>query len=181
MEINALKLAGTHEIRLAPHNDDRGYFMRTYDQEIFTRFGLPTIWVQESQSMNLRRGIIHGLHFQRPPFAESKLVQVVTGSVLDVFVDLRRDSGTFGQWDAIELSASAHNMVYVPKGFAHGFCTLTAQTLIQYKMDAPYSAEFEDGLIWNDKTLNITWPIKKPFLSARDRSFGSLIDMSSPF
>ena len=181
MEIRALKLSGTCEIGLVPQHDDRGYFMRTYDRELFAGMGLATSWAQESQSLSLRSGTIRGLHFQRPPYAESKLVQVVAGAVFDVFVDLRKDSKTFGQWDSIELSSAVQNMVYIPKGFAHGFCTLTTETLVVYKMDAPYSPASQDGLKWNDETLNIKWPTRDPFLSVRDRTFGSFADLATPF
>jgi dTDP-4-dehydrorhamnose 3,5-epimerase len=181
MDIRPLRLAGTYEIRCAPQQDDRGHFMRTYDRALFARFGLATSWEQESQSMNLRMGTLRGLHFQRLPYTEAKLVQVVAGAVFDVFVDLRRSSETYGQWDSIELSDAAHNIVYIPKGFAHGFCTLSAETMVLYKMDAPYSPESQDGLIWSDPALNISWPTRDPVVSVRDQRFGSLADLASPF
>jgi len=181
MEIRPLKLAGTYEIRFAPQRDVRGYFMRTYDEVIFARFGLATSWVHESQSLSLQRGTLRGLHFQKPPYAETKLVQVVAGAVFDVFVDLRRNSATYGQWDSIELSSQAHIAVYIPKGCAHGFYTLTAETLIFYKMDARYIADLQDGIIWNDATLKINWPTSAPIISDRDRRFGTFANLVSPF
>jgi len=181
MEIKPLKLSGTFEIRFSPQLDVRGYFMRNYDEAIFSESGLSTSWVQESQSLSLQRDTIRGLHFQRPPFAETKLVQVIVGSVFDVFIDLRMASNTYGQWDSIELSSHAHNAVYIPKGFAHGFCTLTAETLIFYKMDVPYIANLQDGLIWNDTTLKIKWPTEAPIVSERDGHFRSFAKFISPF
>ena len=181
MEIKPLKLAGTFEICSCPHHDERGYFMRAYDVELFTKAGLTITWVQENQCQSLRKGIVRGLHFQKPPFAETKLVRAVFGTVFDVFVDLRNDSETYGQWDAIELSSTAHNQVYIPKGFAHGYCTLTDETLVLYKVDATYQPQYEGGLRWNDATLNICWPTSTPFVSTKDQSLGLLTDLKSPF
>ncbi len=155
--------------------------MRTYDQEIFREHVLTTSWVQENQSLSTRKGLIRGLHFQRPPHAETKLVRVAVGAVLDVLVDLRRDSETYGRWEAIELSAENQKAVYIPKGFAHGFCTLTEHTLVLYKVDAFYAPEFEDGLIWNDETLSIQWPVDEPHISDKDARWGAFKDFVTPF
>lgn len=176
MEIRPLKLPGTFEILLNPRRDDRGYFMRVMDQKILSDHGLATAWVQENQSFSNRKGLIRGLHFQRPPHAETKLVRVPVGSVLDVFVDLRSGSPTHGDWDAIELSEARHNMVYLPKGFAHGFCTLSDQAIVMYKVDAYYAPDFEDGLRWNDEALKIPWPAEHPHLSAKDSNWPLLRD-----
>jgi dTDP-4-dehydrorhamnose 3,5-epimerase len=181
MKITSLKLEGTYEIISAPKQDDRGYFMRVYDDEILRQHGLKTVWVQENQSLSKKRGLIRGLHFQKPPYAETKLVRVVAGAIFDVFVDLRRNSKTYGQWDALELSAENWKMVYIPKGFAHGFCTLTENTLVLYKVDAFYMPEYEDGLKWDDKDLGVQWPVAKPYLSDKDASWGSFRNFISPF
>jgi len=125
--------------------------------------------------------VIRGLHFQVPPHTETKLVRVIVGVILDVFVDLRRNSGTYGQWDALELSAENQRAVYIPKGFGHGFCTLTEQAILLYKVDAFYMPEFEGGLRWNDETLGIQWPVENPFVSAKDTSWPAFRDFSSPF
>jgi dTDP-4-dehydrorhamnose 3,5-epimerase len=171
VEIRPLKLPGTFEIVLQPHRDDRGYFMRTFDELFFRAHGLTTAWLQENQSLSARKGILRGMHFQRPPHWETKLVRVVQGAVLDAFVDLRRDSPTHGQWDALELSEDQPRMVYIPKGFAHGFCTLTDQAAVVYKVDELYAPAFEDGLRWNDEAIGIRWPEPAPFLSARDAAW----------
>ena len=181
MKIRSLKLRGTREILLNPIRDDRGRFMRTYDKAIFREHGLTASWLQENQSLSTRKGIIRGLHFQRPPHTETKLVQALWGTVMDVFVDLRRDSETYGQWDSVILSADNCNAVYIPKGFAHGFCTLSEQALISYKVDACYAPESEGGIIWNDATLDIQWPTDKPHLSAKDKALPALNDFVSPF
>lgn len=181
MKIKPLRLDGTYEIIVTPKYDDRGYFMRVYDEEILREHGLKTFWVQENQSLSARKGLIRGLHFQKPPYAETKLVRVVAGAVFDVFVDLRRNSNTYGQWDALELSAENQKIVYIPKGLAHGFCTLTKNTMVLYKVDAFYMPEYESGLQWDDKDLDIQWPVTKPYLSDKDASWGSFRNFISPF
>jgi dTDP-4-dehydrorhamnose 3,5-epimerase len=164
-----------------PKEDGRGYFMRTYDEGIFRDHGLTTAWVQENQSRSTRKGLIRGLHFQRPPHAETKLVRVVVGAILDVFVDLRKESETYGQWDSLELSAENHRMAYIPKGFAHGFCTLTDVAVVLYKVDACYEPRAEGGLRWDDRTLSIAWPTAEPYLSAKDRALPAFDGFVSPF
>lgn len=176
-----LRLEGTYEVLLAPRHDDRGYFMRVFDEAMFHNHGLKTLWVQENQSRSVRKNTVRGLHFQRPPHSETKLVRVVNGSILDVFVDLREDSETYGQWESIKLSEENQKMVYIPKGFAHGFCTLTADTVVLYKVDSNYAPDFEGGLRWNDMTLNIRWPTSEPYLSERDKALPIFNEFVSPF
>ncbi|MFN0012991.1 MAG: dTDP-4-dehydrorhamnose 3,5-epimerase family protein [Saprospiraceae bacterium] len=113
--------------------------------------------------------MIRGLHFQFPPFAETKLVRCVRGAVLDVFVDIRPDSATFGQWDSIELSEENQKMIYIPRGFAHGFCTLTNESEVLYKVDNVYNRQNEGGLLWSDSDLGIQWPADTPILSEKDQ------------
>jgi dTDP-4-dehydrorhamnose 3,5-epimerase len=181
MEIRQLRLGGTYEIQLDPRHDERGHFMRCYDEAIFREYGLATEWKQDNQSLSRRKGVIRGLHFQLPPHAETKLVRVVTGEILDVFVDLRKGSCTYGQWDARTLSEANSRMVYVPKGFAHGFCTLTDIAIVQYKVDEYYVPQAEGGIRWDDKTLDIEWPAGEHILSERDRSLPLMADLASPF
>lgn len=168
MKISPLRLPGTFEITLEPHRDSRGYFARSYDYEVFQELGLQTRWVQENQSLTMDRHTVRGLHFQVSPHSEAKLVRVVTGALLDVFVDLRRRSETYGLWDSVELTADNFRAVYVPKGFAHGFCTLAADTIVTYKVDAYYSPDHEKGVKWNDPKLGIDWPTSSPILSEKD-------------
>ena len=181
MEITPLRLNGTYQIVLAPHCDERGYFMRVWDEQLSRRHGLTTAWVQENQSLSRRKGIIRGLHFQRPPHAETKMIRVAAGAILDVFVDLRKGSHTYGQWDSVELSAQNHRWVYVPRGFAHGFCTLTEEALVVYKVDAYYAPESEGGLRWDDDVLRITWPTRDPLVSDKDKRLPSFKEFVSPF
>lgn len=181
MEIKPRKLKGTFEITLNRIGDARGYFMRTYSQEVFAEHGLQIDWVQENQSLSARPHTIRGLHFQLPPFTETKLVRVVRGAMLDYFVDLRRDSETYGQWDSIELSADNDKVVYIPKGFAHGFRTLTENVITEYKIDVAYQAESASGIRWNDETLNINWDVENPIISERDAQLGFFKNFDSPF
>jgi dTDP-4-dehydrorhamnose 3,5-epimerase len=180
MQIKPLKLSGTYEIILEPRTDERGYFMRAYDEAIFRQYGLTTAWLQENQSFS-KKGVIRGLHFQKPPHAETKLVRVVSGKILDVFVDLRKNSSTYGQWDSIELSEDNYKVVYIPKGFAHGFCALTETALVLYKVDEVYHPESEGSLRWNDETLAIKWSIDNPLTSPKDAKGESFHDFVSPF
>lgn len=181
MEIRELKLKGTFEILPEIFEDDRGYFTETYQSEIFEENRLQTNWVQENQSFTRAKCTIRGLHFQSPPFAQTKLIRVPEGRILDVFVDIRVDSPTFGQWDSIEISAKLCNAVYVSRGFAHGFCTLENDTLVQYKVDGIYSREHEGGLLWNDPDLAIDWNCEDPLLSEKDTELPLIADLESPF
>ncbi len=169
MEIKERYLKGVYEIRLSPIGDNRGFFMRTFDLNEFNKYGLDKLWVQENHSRSIQKGTIRGLHFQLPPFSETKLVRCINGVVLDVFVDLRENSETFGKWDSIELSATNKKMIFIPRGFAHGFCTLTEESEVLYKVDNFYSKENERGLMWNDPEIGIKWPLDTPVLSAKDQ------------
>jgi dTDP-4-dehydrorhamnose 3,5-epimerase len=179
MIINPLKLAGTYSIEIQPKRDTRGYFSRAYDKNIFAENGLVTDWVQENQSQTIRKNTIRGLHFQLSPFAETKLVRVVTGAILDVFVDIRKDSKTFSQWDSIELTEDNLMYVYIPKGFAHGFRTLTDITTVQYKVDSIFSSKHDCGIIWNDKNIGVNWGLDNPFISEKDSNLKRLIELDS--
>jgi len=181
MQIEPLKLEGTYRINLTRIGDVRGYFMRFYNREIFAAHNLQTVWEQESVSFNKEKNTLRGLHFQLPPFNETKIVRAVNGAIWDVFVDLRKDSPTFGKWDAIELSADNNTAVYIPKGFAHGFKTLTENTLVEYKLDANYNAESTGGIRWNDPELAVEWNIENPITSERDAVLPLWADFYSPF
>jgi len=154
---------------LKPIVDERGFFMRTFDDKLLQEYGITNTWVQENHSKSDKKGIIRGLHFQLPPYAETKMIRCIKGGILDVFVDLRLNSQTLGQWDSIELTEDNKKMVLIPRGFAHGFCTLTKVSEIVYKVDNYYSKDHENGIVWNDKTINIQWPDIIPILSEKDR------------
>jgi len=181
MKIEPRKLEGCFEITLTRRTDVRGYFERTYCRRSFAKAGLQVNWVQENQSFSQLANTVRGLHFQVPPHSETKLVRVVTGSVLDVFVDLRKSSSTYGRWDSIELSSDNDKMIYIPAGFAHGFRTLTDNVTVQYKVDSEYSPDSEGGIMWNDPTLGVEWGIAEPVLSERDKSLPAWSEFTSPF
>ena len=168
IRIQERNIKGVFEIQLEPHKDKRGFFMRVYDSEEFKKHKINKNWVQENHSLSKDRGVLRGLHFQLPPHTETKLVRVVKGKILDVFVDLRKESKTFGDWDSIILSARNKKMIYIPKGFAHGFCTLTNNCEVVYKVDNNYNPDSERTLIWNDLTLEIDWPTENPIISEKD-------------
>ncbi len=177
MKLIPLKLSGSYEMRPVIHGDARGYFAETYLEEVLSGLGLVTDWIQENRALSSRLHTLRGLHFQMEPFAQTKLVSAAVGSVLDVIVDIRPDSDTFGKWDALVLDADECNAAYVPKGFAHAYCTLTELAVVQYKVDAPYAPDHEGGIHWNDPELGIEWPTDDPVLSDRDRSLPCLSEL----
>ena len=168
MQIKERKLKGVFEIDLEPHEDHRGYFLRTYDDKIFRTHGLHHNWVQENHSYSKMKDTLRGLHFQFPPHAETKLVRAVDGEIYMVFVDLRKGSSTFGHWDSITLSEDNKKMLYVPSGFALGMCTLTDHCTLLYKMGNYYAPASQGIIKWDDPDLGIEWPIANPILSERD-------------
>lgn len=174
MEIKERKLKGVFEITPNPIGDNRGFFMRTFDINIFRNAGIERNWVQENHSRSDKKNIIRGLHLQLPPYSETKLIRCIRGAVLDVFVDLRKNSPTFGNWDSVELNEESKKMVLIPRGFAHGYCTLTEESEVLYKVDNFYSPQAECGLLWNDTDIAIDWPLKDPILSEKDMNNISL-------
>lgn len=146
--------------------DSRGYFQETWNLTKYAKRGLDVIFTQDNLSFSTR-GIIRGLHFQNPN-PQGKLVYVVQGEVFDVAVDIRRNSDTFGKWYGITLSDKNHYQLYVPEGFAHGFCVLSETALFAYKCSGSYCPEYEHSILWNDSDINITWPISNPILSKKD-------------
>jgi dTDP-4-dehydrorhamnose 3,5-epimerase len=176
-------LEGVLSILPARFGDDRGYFSEAYNQSAFHRIGVTSAFVQDNQSLSRDRATVRGLHFQIPPFAQAKLVRVLRGSICDVAVDLRRASPGFGKSVAVVLSAVEGRQLFVPAGFAHGFCTLEADTEVFYKVDAPYSREHERGLRWNDQVLGISWPVveSEAVQLERDRLLPFLADLPEYF
>lgn len=140
------------------HKDNRGYFVETFQQELFDEaIGYKVDFVQDNESKSISKGVLRGLHFQSPPYTQSKLVRVFSGKVLDVAVDIRRNSKTFGQHVAIELNDKNKNQLFIPRGFAHGFVVLSDSATISYKVDAYYSAKHNEGIAYNDPDINIDW------------------------
>jgi len=181
MEIVKKTLNGAYLLKLKFFQDERGFFTENYSKKEFTELGIEADFVQDNHSMSVTKGVLRGLHFQDPPNAQAKLVRVTKGAVYDVIVDLCKDSPTFGQWEGFELTDNNHLMLFVPRGFAHGFCTLVDYTEFQYKCDNYYAPESEHSIIWNDPTLKIYWPLENPILSDKDSKGVLFADLNSPF
>lgn len=168
MEIRELGIRGVFEIIPKVFQDNRGYFFEAFNKQAFKDAGLPYEFVQDNQSFSAA-GVLRGLHFQKAPFAQGKLVRVLSGSIIDVVVDLRKDSDSFGKHLLIPLDSDKRNMVYVPTGFAHGFITLT-DSMVMYKCTSLYNKDSDGGIRWNDKDLAINWGTNAPIISDKDTS-----------
>ena len=169
MEIkDNLGIKGVLLVALKPFKDSRGFFSRNYDKIIAKELGIHNEWVQENLSLSKVKGTLRGLHYQRDPYRETKLVRVITGSVFDVFVDLRRDSPTFGKWGSHILSSDNHEWLYLPKGIAHGMITLEDNMTMLYKVDTPFNPKYDSQIKWDDHDLNIQWPLKPRVISQKD-------------
>lgn len=175
MQVETTPLPGILVITPRVFVDPRGFFVESYNQEALRGHGIETIFVQDNHSKSVR-GTLRGLHYQLPPAAQVKLLRVVRGAIWDVAVDIRRGSPTFGQWFAAELSADNFRQMYVPVGFAHGFCVLSDEAEVLYKVSHVYDPARERSIIWNDPALGVAWPVTDPVLSARDQRAGSLAD-----
>ncbi len=182
-QFTPLALPGVVMIRPPRFGDARGYFAETYRKTLYRENGVTDDFVQDNESLSEKAGTIRGLHFQAPPHAQAKLVRVVRGAVYDVALDLRADSPHYGRWCAAELSAAGGEQLYIPAGFAHGFCTLEADTQIAYKVSGYYAPDSEGGLMWDDPALGVDWPdaADAATLSDRDRDWPSWADFESPF
>lgn len=171
MIFTELALAGAWLIEAAPRGDERGFLARTYDEAEFAKRGLCTRWVQQSTVFSPRAGTLRGMHFQRAPHEEIKLIRCTAGAVYDVIVDLRLDSPTYLRWAATELSAANRRSLYVPAGFAHGAQTLEDATELFYQMSMDYHRESAAGVRWDDPVIGVTWPMAPVGLSDKDRDF----------
>lgn len=181
MEIIKTKLNDLLLIKPRVFQDNRGFFLESYSQKTFSEAGIATEFFQDNHSMSVVKGVVRGLHFQLSPKTQTKLVRVTRGAVYDVAVDLRKESSTYGKWEGFELTAENFHMLYIPQGFAHGFCTLEENTEFLYKNDNFYAPELEGGILWNDPTLNIPWPVENPVISDKDRELPMFSDFKSPF
>lgn len=179
MEIVPTELAEVKEIRPVRHRDGRGFFSEVFREDVLRAHGIDVPFVQENHSLSVERGVVRGLHFQIPPAGQAKLVRVGRGAILDVAVDIRTGSPTYGRHVAVELTAERGNQLFVPEGFAHGFCTLEPNTEVFYKVSSYYSREHDAGLAWDDPRLGIAWPVAgdSALLSDKDRRQPLLADM----
>jgi dTDP-4-dehydrorhamnose 3,5-epimerase len=183
LEVRPTALAGVLEIRPARLSDDRGFFSEVWSHAAFARAGIDLAFVQDNHSLSSDAGVLRGLHFQVPPFAQDKLVRVSRGAVFDVAVDIRRASPTFGQWVGMRLSAAEWNQMLIPAGFAHGFLALEPDSEVQYKVSAPYSGEHDRAIRFDDPAIAIDWPIDRAalILSDKDRAAPLLADVDTGF
>ena len=170
MEIKELEIPGVKVIKLLPIRDERGYFSRNYDVEIAKELGFHKKWVQENVSLSKTKGTLRGLHYQLPPFTETKLVRVITGSVFDVFLDIRKESPTFGKWGSYILNSDNPEWISLPKGIAHGMITLEDNMIMQYKVDSCFEPNADSQIKWDDPDVAIEWPIKPIVISEKDKN-----------
>lgn len=180
MEIVESELKGLYVIKPKVFEDARGYFFESYSKESFAKSGLHLDFVQDNQSLS-QKGVLRGLHFQNPPYAQGKLVRVITGAVFDVAVDIRRSSPTYGKWFGLKLSEQNKWMMYIPEGFAHGFLTLENNTVFSYKCTGIYNKQAEDCLLWNDPDIGIEWGTDDVLLSEKDKAGKFLQSFQSQF
>jgi dTDP-4-dehydrorhamnose 3,5-epimerase len=179
--VTATEFPGLLVLEPRVFQDERGFFLETWSRRAFGAAGLDQDFLQDNHTHSVPAGVLRGFHFQRPPQAQAKLVWVSRGAVLDAALDLRRGSPTFGRVYARELSAENHLRLFLPKGFAHAYLTLQPDTDFQYKVDAPYAPELEDGVLWNDPDLGFAWPEAAPLLSPKDGRLSRLRDCNTPF
>ena len=180
MEIIKTSIEGLLVIRPTIFGDDRGHFFESWSKESFAKNGLDLDFVQDNQSLS-SKSVLRGLHFQNPPFAQGKLVRVIKGSVLDIAVDIRKESPTYGKHFSIELTEKNKTIFWIPPGFAHGFVTLEDDTIFTYKCTGVYNKESEDALLWSDTDLNIDWGSIDPLVSDKDLVAGSFKNFVSQF
>ncbi|MFT3811490.1 MAG: dTDP-4-dehydrorhamnose 3,5-epimerase [Micropepsaceae bacterium] len=183
IDIEALAIADVKIVRPRRFGDARGFFSETYSAQAFGEAGITDVFVQDNHSFSAAVGTVRGLHFQRPPRAQAKLVRVTRGRIWDVAVDLRRPSPSYGRWVAAEISAEAWNQIYIPAGFAHGFCTLQPDTEIAYKVTDYYAPAEDGGVYWGDEDLAIDWPVAPDAatLSAKDGALPRLRELPPLF
>jgi dTDP-4-dehydrorhamnose 3,5-epimerase len=180
MEIKELELKGVYLITPKVFEDERGHFFESFNQNVFKENKLDLNFVQDNQSLS-QKGVLRGLHFQKPPFAQGKLIRVIKGRVIDVAVDIRKNSPTYGKSIALEISEYNKLMFYIPEGFAHGFLTLEDNTIFSYKCTNFFNKESEGSLLWNDVDLNIDWGNITPLLSEKDKEAPVFSTFKSPF
>ncbi|WP_046227716.1 dTDP-4-dehydrorhamnose 3,5-epimerase [Paenibacillus dauci] len=181
MKSTALKLEGAKLLEPIIHGDNRGFFMESYNERVMNELGIHHRFIQDNQSLSVEAGVLRGLHYQLNPKAQTKIIHVISGAIYDVIVDIRQESETFGQWMGFILSTDNKRQLLVPQGFAHGFCTLVANTQVSYKVDQYYSPEHDRGILWNDPAIGIDWPVSEPILSEKDKKHPLLKDAELNF
>jgi dTDP-4-dehydrorhamnose 3,5-epimerase len=181
MKVIESKLKGVKVIDPKVFEDHRGFFMESYNKKQLEEIGIDVEFIQDNHSLSVPAGTLRGLHFQLEPKAQTKLVRVTSGAIYDVIVDIRKGSSTFGKWEGYIITAANKRQLLVPKGFAHGFCTLVEDTEVIYKVDEYYAPEQDAGILWNDPELGIDWPVQNPILSDKDAKLPVLKEASINF
>ncbi|MFK7679147.1 dTDP-4-dehydrorhamnose 3,5-epimerase [Priestia sp. 179-F W1.4 NHS] len=181
--MNIIKTKFEDAILIEPKvfGDHRGFFTESYNKEMFQQNGIDMDFIQDNHSLSQQPGTLRGMHYQLNDKAQTKLVRVTRGAIYDVIVDIRKGSPTYGEWQGFILSADNKRQLLVPKGFAHGFCTIVENTEVQYKVDELYSPEHDRGIAWNDPALNIDWPFNNPVLSDKDTKHPTLAEADNNF
>ncbi|MBG0790313.1 MAG: dTDP-4-dehydrorhamnose 3,5-epimerase [Desulfovibrionaceae bacterium] len=185
MQVHETEFPGLLVLKPKVFQDERGFFLESYNRELFGQLGIDCEFIQDNHAYSKDVGVLRGFHFQRPPAAQAKLVWVTRGAVLDVAVDLRKGSPSFGKWQHVILSAANFKRMFIPRGFAHAYVTLMPDSEFQYKVDAPYAPGQEDGIAWDDPDIAMDWGValkgREPILSEKDRRLSRLADFDSPF
>lgn len=181
MKVSKTEFPGVLVIEPTVFSDNRGFFMESYNRNVFAENGVHADFMQDNHARSKGIGVLRGFHFQAPPTAQAKLVWVTKGSVVDVVVDIRKGSPTYGKWGQLRLSAENKLRLFIPAGFAHAYMTLSEETEFLYKVDAPYSPGDEGGIRWDDPDLAVNWPVESPILSEKDSRLPFLAELDSPF
>lgn len=181
MLVTPLSLEGSLLLEPVVHRDSRGFFMESYNGQVMADHGINNVFFQDNHALSVEAGVLRGLHYQLNPKAQTKLIRVTAGAIYDVIVDIRKKSPTYGKWVGVILSEYNNRQLLVPKGFAHGYCTLVPNTEVQYKVDAEYAPQLDRGIRWNDPALNIDWPTSNPILSDKDQQHPLLVDAENNF
>ncbi|MEN9332271.1 MAG: hypothetical protein RLZZ94_1361 [Bacteroidota bacterium] len=180
MTVDRFEIEGLLLIKPAVFSDERGLFYETYSSNKYNAHGIPSSFAQDNESIS-KKNVLRGLHFQLPPHDQGKLVRVIKGAAIDVAVDIRKQSPTYGKYIMVELTEENKHQFWIPSGFAHGFLSLADETIFSYKCTNLYNKESESGLLWNDKDLNIQWNIENPIVSEKDVHFAPFSSFNSPF
>ena len=181
MKMIETKLPSVFILEPKVFKDNRGFFIETYNNKVLENFGINYEFIQDNHSLSVEAGTIRGLHYQLEDKAQTKLVRVTRGAIYDVAVDIRKESSTYGKWVGAILSEDNKRQLIIPKGFAHGFCTLVTNTEVQYKVDELYSPEHDRGILWNDPEIGIEWPTSSPILSDKDTKHPVLSEAENNF
>lgn len=181
MELVKTALDGVYIVQPKVYGDNRGWFMETYSEKVFADAGINVKFVQDNHSYSAQKGVLRGLHFQLAPMSQSKLLRALRGTLMDVVVDIRKGSPTYKQWISVELSADNKREIFMPRGMAHGFITLTDDVEVHYKVDSLYAPKLESGIIYNDPDINVDWGTDKVILSAKDKILPAFKDCIADF